>query len=186
MRLFRRQGFEATTVEQIAAAAEISPSTFFNYFPSKEDLLFTDPYDELFVGMLLQRPPQETVWQAIRTTMRAVIEAAVRDDLDMMVFRARLVLENPDLRGRFLDEMRNGADRLRETVAAWAGVDPNSFELRVMTEAVVAGLMAAAAEWMQGNGEPDLVVLMEKAMDVLEQGDRVEVLRARPGGAKAG
>lgn len=180
MRLFKEQGFEATTVEQIAAAVEISPSTFFNYFPSKEDVLFTDPYDDLFIAILQRRPPGETVWEAIRGTVRTVMEAAVREDLELMLFRTRLALETPDLRGRFLDELRTGADRFRKTVARWAGIDPEDFQLRVVTEAVVAGLTAAAAEWIREDGRPDLVLLVEKALDVLEAGDRLEVLGARP------
>ena len=49
LRLFAEQGYEATTVDQIAAAAEISPSTFFRYFPTKEDLVIEDEYDALLV-----------------------------------------------------------------------------------------------------------------------------------------
>ena len=45
LRLFREQGYQATTVEQIAAAAEVSPSTFFRYFPTKEDLVLQDDMD---------------------------------------------------------------------------------------------------------------------------------------------
>jgi AcrR family transcriptional regulator len=46
MRLFREQGWEETAVEQIAEAAEVSPSTFFRYFPTKEDVVLLDEYDD--------------------------------------------------------------------------------------------------------------------------------------------
>ena len=49
LRLIAEQGYEATTVEQIAEAAEISPSTFFRYFPTKEDVVVEDDYDPLLV-----------------------------------------------------------------------------------------------------------------------------------------
>jgi AcrR family transcriptional regulator len=55
LRLFRAQGYSATTVDQIAAAAEISPSTFFRYFPTKEDVVLLDDYDPLLAQMIADR-----------------------------------------------------------------------------------------------------------------------------------
>ena len=52
LRLFREQGYAATTVEQIAEAAEVSPSTFFRYFPTKEDVVLQDDFDVLAHGGL--------------------------------------------------------------------------------------------------------------------------------------
>ncbi|MGH3378360.1 MAG: TetR family transcriptional regulator, partial [Actinoallomurus sp.] len=57
LRLIHEQGYEATTVEQIAEAAEVSPSTFFRYFPTKEDTILTDEYDPLIMESLRAQPP---------------------------------------------------------------------------------------------------------------------------------
>jgi len=54
MRLFREQGYEETTVEQIAEAAEVSPSTFFRYFPTKEDVVLQDDFDVVVVNSELE------------------------------------------------------------------------------------------------------------------------------------
>ena len=51
--LFHEQGYEATTVEQITAAAGVSHMTFFRYFPTKEDVALADNYDPLIVELLL-------------------------------------------------------------------------------------------------------------------------------------
>src|ERR1700694_4811294 len=59
MRLFQEQGYEETTIEQIAEAAEISPSTFFNYFPTKEDVVLYDRYDPMIASLMLARPSEE-------------------------------------------------------------------------------------------------------------------------------
>ena len=55
-RLFRQQGYDATTVEQIAEAAEVSPSTFFRYFPAKEDVVLQDDMDLLWLEAVKAQP----------------------------------------------------------------------------------------------------------------------------------
>src|SRR5664280_638338 len=56
LRLFAEQGYEATTVDQIAAAAEISPSTFFRYFPTKEDVVAYDAFDPVMLEAWRAQP----------------------------------------------------------------------------------------------------------------------------------
>src|SRR5271167_1253240 len=70
LRLFREQGYHATTVEQIAAAAEVSPSTFFRYFPTKEDLVLQDDMDDRVLRALARQPPELAPLAAIRAAMR--------------------------------------------------------------------------------------------------------------------
>src|SRR5579871_5877050 len=99
LRLFSKQGYEKTTIEEIAGAADISPSTFFNYFPTKEDVVLYDMYDPITIEMMLQRPSAEP----LNTVARHVLEAMAdlfEQDKEMMLERAKLVMEVPELRGR--------------------------------------------------------------------------------------
>ena len=73
MRLFAEQGYEATTVDQIAAAAEISPSTFFRYFKTKEDVVVQDEYDAVITDGLRDLDPAGPPMTAIRTVMGAAL-----------------------------------------------------------------------------------------------------------------
>src|SRR6266702_4650622 len=66
LRLFREQGYQATTVEQIAAAAEVSPSTFFRYFPTKEDVVLQDDMDTRMVEAFTRQPRDLTPIRAVR------------------------------------------------------------------------------------------------------------------------
>ena len=65
-RLIDENGYATTTVEQIAEAAEVSPSTFFRYFPSKESLLLADDLDPLILAAFEAQPPDLSPTQAFR------------------------------------------------------------------------------------------------------------------------
>src|SRR6267143_832439 len=105
MRLFQKNGYEETTIEQIADAAEISPSTFFNYFPTKEDVVLYDRYDPMLASLMLERPVEETPSVALRHVLQLMDTVFTRDH-DVILTRARLGLEVPTLRARMWEEVQ--------------------------------------------------------------------------------
>src|ERR687897_2381320 len=70
LRLFRERGYEATTVARIAEAAEVSESTFFRYFPTKEDVVLWDEFDPLIFEAFRERPPELSPVRALRGAIR--------------------------------------------------------------------------------------------------------------------
>ena len=105
MRLFREQGWEQTTVEQIAEAAEVSPSTFFRYFPTKEDVVLLDEYDGLIVEAFRAQPPELTPLQAMRKALTEVFANLTPREREEENERLRLSREVPELRAALLDEL---------------------------------------------------------------------------------
>jgi AcrR family transcriptional regulator len=75
LRLFRERGYDATTVAQIAAAAEVSESTFFRYFPTKEDVVLRDDMELLAAAALEAQPPALGQIAALRGALRAAFNA---------------------------------------------------------------------------------------------------------------
>src|SRR5215472_2777903 len=73
LRLFREQGYQATTVEQIAAAAEVSPSTFFRYFPTKEDVVLRDDFDTRMFEAFERQPSSLAPLAALRAGIREAL-----------------------------------------------------------------------------------------------------------------
>ena len=178
MRLFQANGYEETTIEQIAAAVEISPSTFFNYFPSKEDVVLYDAYDPMVATLLAARPSDEPLSHAIREVLTA-IGAALEKDRDVVYARSRLVVEVPDLRARVWEELERAQGFLGEVVAARTGRDPEDFEVRVVMMSLVAAMMEATREWVRHDGKEDLSALLSRAFDLVDGGTRLDALASR-------
>src|ERR1039457_98749 len=107
LRLFREQGYQATTVEQIAAAAEVSPSTFFRYFPTKEDVVLRDDYDTVLMEVFLAQPPELSPLQATRSAIRAMASAVTSlsaEERELEQVRMALTFSVPEVRARWMEE----------------------------------------------------------------------------------
>ncbi|WP_055485713.1 TetR/AcrR family transcriptional regulator [Streptomyces sp. WMMB 322] len=174
-RLFGEQGYAATSVERIAEEAEVSPSTVFRYFPTKEDIVLTDEYDPLMHDALLARPADEPPVTALRKAMLEVIGQSMRQEPGREPAEAhqriRLVLEVPALRARMTEQMSQTVRMLAEALAGRTGRDADTLELRVCTGALV-GAMSEAMFFWAGSDEPeeDLFAVVERALRVVERG----------------
>lgn len=115
------RGPTAITVEDIAAAADVSPRTVFNYFASKEAaILGFDPENlRELVERLEVRPATEAPLEALRETMRG----STSDDALAMQTRARLTADNPQLQSAFIAGFAKLEDQLTEAMAARVGLD---------------------------------------------------------------
>src|SRR5271156_2061193 len=81
LRLFREQGYHETTVEQIAEAAEVSPSTFFRYFPTKEDVVLLDELDVITLAAFERQPAGLTPVAAFRAAAAEAFAALTEEEL---------------------------------------------------------------------------------------------------------
>lgn len=177
MRLFQEQGYEATTIDQIAAAVDISPSTFFNYFPAKEDVVTYDRYDPMLLASLAAGPPGEPLSVAMRRALRELADVFDRDR-DVILARAMLGLEVPELRARLWEEIERAQQQLCAIAAARSGRDPDEFELRVVAIALVAAAFEAAREWVKRDGRGNVVELIDRALDALQADARLDAFAA--------
>jgi len=158
LRLFAHQGYDATTCEQIAAAAEVSPATFFRYFPTKEDVVLADEYDELMRVLLHDRPPGESPVVAVRRSLAAGLEAIYPADVETIRERLRLVLSVPALRARRYDQLRDMETLLAGELAGRMGATADDLEVRVVARAIAATATVAVEEWAEHGGHLPAIV----------------------------
>jgi AcrR family transcriptional regulator len=168
--LIKEQGYDTTTIEQIAERAEVSPSTVFRYFPTKEDIVLTDEYDPLMLEELRARPADEPWMDSVRHVMRMATEALMAEDPEVIRMRAHLAARVPAVRSRMVESMSETGRLLRTALAERSGLDPDSLEVRVCAMSLVGGLMEANMTWAENGFKDDLATMLDRALDVLEHG----------------
>ena len=174
LELFATRGFDGTTVADIAAAADISPRTFFGYFAAKEDVVFHGDA-ELLAGLaerLRAREPGEDAFDALRAWVRGVEKDRSFEGPDERL-RRQLIRATPALEARERTNLAHVEELLAEAVAADLGDDGDSLRPHLVAAAAVAGLTAisrvrdAAAN---PASTPSSDAVLDEAMTFLQGG----------------
>jgi AcrR family transcriptional regulator len=169
LRLFREQGYDATTVEQIAEAAEVSPSTFFRYFPTKEDVVLSDDYDPLLVAAFKAQPPELSPIQAMRRAMRSAFGTIPAAEMERVRERSALMLQVPELQAATLANLTQTMRLLTGLVAERVGREPDDFAVRNFSGALLGVWISVLFDWAACPGA-DLATALDDAMAHLETG----------------
>ncbi|MFL6207155.1 MAG: TetR family transcriptional regulator [Acidimicrobiales bacterium] len=168
--LFRERGFDAVTVDEIAAAANVSPRTVFRYFGSKEAILFGDHGErlELIREAIAARPAGEPIMVVLR---EAVIEITERtaEHRELQLTRTRLAASGASVTAYTQTVLIPlWEDALTEAVAARLDVDPAvNIRPRLLAGTAISAMSAASGLWLASNGDGDVVGLLHEAFDAL-------------------
>jgi len=169
MRLFREQGFAATTVDQIAEAADVSQSTFFRYFPTKEAVILQDDYDPRIIKAFRAQPPELSPIAALRAAFKQVFAEMSPEEVAEERERHRLILAVPELYTQMMDEYTRNVGLVAGLVAERTGRRPDELAVRTFAGALVGVGMAAMVTWIE-DPSADFYSVMDGAMAYLEAG----------------
>lgn len=169
-RLFDAHGFDETTTEQIAEAADVSQRTFFRHFPSKEAVLYADMDDQRrrVRDALLDRPTDEPVLEAVRHAIMSLADG-FQDEREIRFLQARMAAAYPAVSAYSRAVVQ--AQWERELIAAIAsrlGVDPmDDPRPEIIAGAAMSALRASTRRWTSTNGSEDLPDLVNQALDAM-------------------
>lgn len=169
LRLFGEQGYAETTVDQIAAAAGVSPATFFRYFPTKEDTVLYDRLDPVMMELFRDQPLELTPTEAMRATLRDSFKAVGDDEWKLENERQRLAFNAPELRAKLMDQLYAGIDLLAALAAERIGRPPDDPAVRNWAGAVV-GVVMAAYPATGGHRLQDYLEQIDRGLAHLEAG----------------
>jgi AcrR family transcriptional regulator len=173
MDLFARNGFDQTTVEEIAEACEVSPRTFFRYYATKEELLFVDSQQrcaallEIVAAQPLEDPPLDVLHRSLHA-----LALGYEPERDRFVARARVLDGSPSLRADKAEQQRDWEATLFEELERRnrATVDPLTLhELRLRAAVSMAAFRTVFDTWLDDPGT-DFVGVLDESFDQLARG----------------
>ena len=166
LRLFLAQGFEETTVEQIADAADMSTRNFFRYFTTKEQVVFEllREGDRDIVEAVAARPREESALDALREGFLGVV---ARHSNEEMVKLARLIVKTPSLYAHTAEHSKPLEQELTLCVAARLGGDAKTdLRSRVLAALAVRAWKVAAEHWLEGGCRDQLANQVRSAFAI--------------------
>lgn len=172
LRLFEEQGFEGTTIDQIAAAAEIAPRTFFHYYPSKEDVVLADYASRLdrIEAALKASTSDQAPWPALK---RAFLNVAsdYETEREGLLRRFRIIQDSPSVAARNLQIQAAWEAAVTEAVAGWLGTDPSKdIRPRLIAGAALAAMRVSLRRWLTDEGSSRLPDHIGYCFDLMETG----------------
>ena len=180
--LFDEKGFDATTVDDIAATVGISARSFFRYFPTKEDAVIGDP--SALAGVIRDaaaaRPADESAWVALRRALDP-FEVTDRADITRGLRHMRVMMSTASLRARNVEKHivwavtlepviidRLGAERVRRD-GVTGDADAIRFEAQTLIHAALACFDVALSEWTRREGTTPIHTLIDEAFGTLQR-----------------
>lgn len=171
--LFHERGYDNVTVEDIAAAVDVSPRTFFRYYSSKEDVLFPNEAETvaLLREALLSRPPDEPVLVAVQESLMT-LAADLEQRRPAMQTRKDIIERSPTLRARELEQGLVWEEILADVIAQRIESTPDQLAPRVIAAACIAGIRVAIDVWLDSEEELELLDMTSEVLERLDKGLR--------------
>ena len=166
--LFAEQGYEATTMAQVATRAGVSQRSLFRYFGTKEDLVCgeQDALGDLLVSTVEAQAPEVSTWDALRTGFTTILTASNHTPQRVLEI-STLIFDNPPLRARYFEKRLKWQRALAPVIEKRMGIDsgeiPDARAMGVIAT-VFACVDTASELWVRHGGKADAFELYEQAL----------------------
>jgi len=183
--LFEERGFDEVTVEEIAEASEVSPSSVYRYFGTKEQIVLWDEFDPALERFFAESFAAPVPLDGLRKVFVELLGGLGPDDEQRIVRRLRLALGHPTLEQAAIAATYTVAETVEQLLAAQLRRPVVDLEVQVFAHAFVGGLLGMFHHW-QGTGfVAPLGEILERTFDIFEEGLDIVTAAAPAEGAPA-
>ena len=170
LRLFAKQGYDATTIEEIAERAGVSTRTFFRYFPNKEDVLYHGQQD--WVQTVIETYPSQSAslgdLDAMRVTLEELAPELSKSRRSLTLYQ-RAVDSSPTLRGSELDHQYESTETLARAIATRRGLSDADEGARLLAAVAMLTYRRALDNWLNQSGSANLATVITKEFKLLTE-----------------
>jgi AcrR family transcriptional regulator len=168
--LFDAHGYDEVTIERVAAAAEVSPSSVYRYFGTKEQLVLWDEYDPLILGGVLAELGDHPPLPAFRRVFDALLGATFERDEGHIRRRTRYVFEVPAVEAAAARQTQQLAATIAAIFAEQLGRDPTDLDLLLAVHALVGALEGGIRHWYRSGFATPFPQVMDRVFASFEEG----------------
>jgi AcrR family transcriptional regulator len=164
LRIFAEQGFDKTTLEEVAEAAEVSKSTFFRFFPAKEAAAIEAEAElwQAYLTALADRQLSGPVLGELHQTLAAAVAGLDPSWDERFVATRRLVAAEPALLA-YVEHYRAGIrNQVIDCLAGKLGLNPEDLRLHVLAELAVTAFSVSGRYWVRHGGQGGRAALLER------------------------
>jgi AcrR family transcriptional regulator len=169
LELFAEQGFEGTTVAEIASRAGLTERTFFRYFTDKREVLFTgqDTFEGMFVDQIAAAPPDTQPFAVVNRALQAVATDFFPPERQPFSRQRQTIIDaNPGLRERELLKLTGLTSAMAAALRERGTPEPTAL---LVAECGMTIFRVAFARWVGGNDDHDLASIMDEVVAELHE-----------------
>jgi AcrR family transcriptional regulator len=166
LRLFQQQGYEQTSIQDIAEAVRMSPRTFFRYFASKDEVLLGPIHAIQREGLrfLEHMAPTESPHAALRATF-VYLASRYQQQRASFLIRYQVAVQTPSIASLYLYALMETEPAMREALYSRLEAASSRQEIRFLVALYITGLRVAIEEWLENKAQGDLVSLLRAYLD---------------------
>lgn len=171
LQMFLEHGFDQVTIDDIAAAVEVSKSTFYRYFESKEDVLLGNSAERLASvrQAIDRRPTDQPVLAAVREAMVSLV-GQYDEARDATLLKAQVMAVSPSLKARNLEQQAAWESMVADFVRSRLPMSrERELHARVIAASVIACVRATVDYWLDTQGHERLAELVDDVLGALTE-----------------
>jgi len=175
--LFEEHGFATVTIERIATDADVSPSSVYRYFGTKEQIVLWDDYDPVWAASIATEPPGSDPFDAVRNAVDALASGALHSDEALLRRRVKLMMEEPSIEAASVLGWYRAAEDFGTAISAMLGREHGDLGIQLFSHAIVGAITGGIHHWYESGFTTPLTTIFEQVLASFEHGFDLKDLR---------